>query len=43
MRLSAAAAFIAVCAYYTNYNKQLGEAEEEDRSVLSVCPSLLQL
>lgn len=42
MWLSAAAAFIAVCAYYMNYNKQLREAEE-DRSVFSECPSLLQL
>lgn len=44
MWLNAAAAFVAVCAYYMNFDNQLrGEEEEEGRSVLSACPSLLQL
>lgn len=43
MWLSAAAAFVAVCAYYMNFDNQLRGEEEEGRSVLSACPSLLQL
>lgn len=43
MWLSAAAAFVAVCAYYMNFDNQLRGEEEEGRSVLSACPSLLLL
>lgn len=43
MWLSAAAAFVAVCAYYMNFDNQLRGEEEQGRSVLSACPSLLQL
>lgn len=43
MWLSAAAAFVAVCAYYMNFDNQFRGEEEEGRSVLSACPSLLQL